>query len=114
MTVTDKRSCVGNRTIGGRTVTGSQGGNAMKSAKRSIMLDGRKTSVSLEDAFWAELQEIARSQRVTVSSLLDEIEATRKQSNLSSAIRIFVLESLQKRHKSARPPQSARATVNET
>jgi predicted DNA-binding ribbon-helix-helix protein len=62
--------------------------------KRSIKLDGRKTSVSLEDAFWTELKEIAYSQRVTVSNVIASIEATRKQNNLSSAIRVFVLEHL--------------------
>ena len=59
--------------------------------KRSIVLDGHKTSVSLEDAFWTELKEIARFQGVTVASLVAAIEATRKQSNLSSAIRVLCL-----------------------
>ena len=79
----------------------------MKSAanKRSIRLDGHKTSISLEDAFWTELKEIARFQGVTVSSLVAAIAATRKESNLSSAIRFFVLENKNKR---ARPPHSAR------
>ena len=83
----------------------------MKSAanKRSIRLDGHKTSISLEDAFWTELKEIARFQGVTVSSLVAAIAATRKESNLSSAIRFFVLENKNKR---ARPPHSARATVS--
>jgi len=86
----------------------------MKSAvtKRSIMLDGHKTSVSLEDAFWTELKEIARLQGVTVSSLVAAIDATRKQSNLSSAIRVFVLEHLRNKDKSAGPPHSTRATVS--
>jgi len=84
----------------------------MKSAvtKRSIMLGGRKTSVSLEDAFWTELNEIARLQSVTVSSLVAGIEATRKQSNLSSAIRVFVLEHLRNKDRSAEQPHSTRAT----
>ena len=55
----------------------------MKSAvlKRSIRLDGRKTSISLEDVFWTELKEIARFQGVTVSSLVTAI-AARTQGNL--------------------------------
>jgi predicted DNA-binding ribbon-helix-helix protein len=66
----------------------------MKSAviKRSVRLEGRKTSVSLEDAFWTALKEIAHSQGGTAASLIAAVEAARKPVNLSSAIRIFVLE----------------------
>jgi predicted DNA-binding ribbon-helix-helix protein len=67
--------------------------------RRSIILDGNKTSVSLEDAFWIELKGIAALQRVAVSDLIAGIDATRKESNLSSAIRIFVLEHIQNRAK---------------
>jgi predicted DNA-binding ribbon-helix-helix protein len=63
--------------------------------KRSIKIDGRKTAVSLEDDFWAGLKEIAQFKRVTLSELVTSIAATRKRSNLSSAIRIFVLEHFQ-------------------
>ena len=75
----------------------------MKSAvtKRSIQLDGRRTSVSLEDAFWTELKEIAHFEHVTLSKLVGGIDAMRKQSNLSSAIRLFVLEHVQKQSSSA-------------
>ena len=87
----------------------------MKSAliKRSIVLDGRKTSVSLEDAFWIELKEIAHFQRVTVSRLIAAIEAARKQSNLSSAIRLSVLEHVQSKSKQADLPHSDRAAVSD-
>ena len=57
---------------------------------RSIMVAGRKTSVSLEDAFWDGLREIARSQRMEMSTLVTAVAATRKQKNLSSTIRLFV------------------------
>jgi len=69
----------------------------MKSSviKRSIVIDGRKTSVSLENAFWSDLKEIAGSQSVTLSELVGGIDATRQQGNLSSAIRLFVLEHFQ-------------------
>ena len=69
----------------------------MKSAvlKRSIKLDGRKTSISLEDVFWTELKEIAHCQGVTVSSLVTAIAARTQGNNLSSAIRVFVVEHLQ-------------------
>jgi predicted DNA-binding ribbon-helix-helix protein len=70
----------------------------MKSSvvKRSIVIGGHKTSVSLEDAFWSDLKEIASSQSVTLSELVGAIDATRQQDNLSSAIRLFVLEHFQK------------------
>lgn len=66
----------------------------MKSAivKRSIVIGGHKTSVSLEDAFWTDLKEIAHAQQVTLSMLIAGIDETRQQNNLSSAIRLFVLE----------------------
>jgi predicted DNA-binding ribbon-helix-helix protein len=59
--------------------------------KRSINIDGHKTSVSLEDAFWSDLKEIARAQEATLSELVGKIDEKR-QGNLSSAIRLFVLE----------------------
>jgi predicted DNA-binding ribbon-helix-helix protein len=70
----------------------------MKSSvvKRSIVIGGHKTSVSLEDAFWSDLKEIASSQSVTLSELVGAIDATRQRDNLSSAIRLFVLEHFQK------------------
>jgi predicted DNA-binding ribbon-helix-helix protein len=62
--------------------------------KRSIVIAGHKTSVSLEDAFWRGLKDIARAQRVTLSSMVSDIDKTRSQANLSSAIRLFVLDQL--------------------
>jgi predicted DNA-binding ribbon-helix-helix protein len=61
-------------------------------AKRSIVIDGHKTSVSLEDAFWDDLKEIAHTQQATLSALVAKIDKTRQHGNLSSAIRLFVLE----------------------
>ena len=65
----------------------------MKSSvvKRSIVIGGHKTSVSLEDPFWTDLKKIAHAQQVTLSELVTKIDGTREQSNLSSAIRLFVL-----------------------
>jgi predicted DNA-binding ribbon-helix-helix protein len=60
--------------------------------KRSIVVAGHKTSVSLEDAFWTSLKEIARIQRKNLSELVEEIDARRSHTNLSSGIRLFVLE----------------------
>ena len=65
----------------------------MKSSviKRSIVINGHKTSVSLEDAFWTDLKKIAQDRQVTLSELVTKIDGAREQSNLSSAIRVFVL-----------------------
>jgi predicted DNA-binding ribbon-helix-helix protein len=66
----------------------------MKTAviKRSIKIGGRKSAVSLEDTFWTALKEIAQSRRMTLTELVASIAATRNRGNLSSAIRVFVLE----------------------
>ena len=58
--------------------------------KRSVILNGRKTSVSLEDDFWQALNEIADGRRVSVSNLVQTIDHERRNANLSSAIRVFV------------------------
>lgn len=82
----------------------------MKSAivKRSVIIDGHKTSVSLEDAFWRSLREIAMARGVTLSNLVAAIDSERGHSNLSSAIRLFVLNHYQARsnghHEVERPP----------
>ncbi len=60
--------------------------------KRSIVVAGHKTSVSLEDAFWRRLKEIASSRAQTLSELVGAIDSGRAQGNLSSAIRLFVLD----------------------
>src|SRR5215203_3824718 len=68
-------------------------GGVMKSSvvKHSIQLQRHKTSVSLEDPFWNDLKKIAIDQRVTLSELVTTIDESRGQGNLSSAIRLFVL-----------------------
>ena len=60
--------------------------------KRSIVIAGHKTSVSLEDAFWKGLKEIAGSRHLTLSDLVSTIDTDRQHGNLSSAIRLFVLD----------------------
>ncbi len=86
----------------------------MKSSvvKRSIVIDGHKTSVSLEDAFWDELKNIAHAQRVTLSQLVANIDGTRIESNLSSAIRQFVLEHFQNKKKRADEADTQHATLS--
>jgi len=60
--------------------------------KRSIVIAGHKTSVSLEDAFWDALKEIASTRDATLSEVVANIDALRNQGNLSSAIRLYVLD----------------------
>src|SRR5258707_9769538 len=60
--------------------------------KRSIVVGGHKTSVSLEEAFWNSMKEISHERSVTLSELVGEIDTARQQGNLSSAIRLFVLD----------------------
>ena len=60
--------------------------------KRSIVIAGHKTSVSLEDAFWKGLKEIANGRDMTLSDLVAAIDSERQHGNLSSAIRLFVLD----------------------
>jgi predicted DNA-binding ribbon-helix-helix protein len=60
--------------------------------KRSIVIAGHKTSVSLEDAFWTCLKEIAVARNITLSDLVAAIDKGRADGNLSSAIRLYVLD----------------------
>ena len=65
----------------------------MKSSvsKRSIVIEGHKTSVSLENQFWDSLKEIAGERGMTLGALVAAIDGNRQHANLSSAIRLFVL-----------------------
>jgi predicted DNA-binding ribbon-helix-helix protein len=60
--------------------------------KRSVKIDGHTTSVSLEDAFWKALKEIAGGRNMTLAELVTSINVKREHPNLSSAIRLFVLD----------------------
>lgn len=82
----------------------------MKSAvvKRSVVIDGHKTSVSLEEEFFHSLKEIADEKRCTLSRLIREVDTVRRQQNLSSSLRLFVLDHYVKRLKAlAEPPNAA-------
>jgi predicted DNA-binding ribbon-helix-helix protein len=61
--------------------------------KRSLTISGHRTSISLEDAFWRRLRALAAERAQSLSALIAEIDASRGNANLSSAIRVFVLES---------------------
>lgn len=69
--------------------------NQAVSKKRSVVVSGHRTSVSLEPVFWDQLRAIAAQQRVSVNELVTKIDQQRSGS-LSSAIRVFVLESLRR------------------
>jgi predicted DNA-binding ribbon-helix-helix protein len=70
--------------------------------QRSVYVNGRKTCVCLEDAFWSTLKEIAHVQGATVAHTITEIDKLRGGGTLSSAIRLFVLDRV--RSKKAAPP----------
>ena len=64
--------------------------------KRSVMIQGHRTSLSLEQPFWDALKEIAAGRGLSLARLIAEIDATRS-GNLSSAARVFVLDAVRSR-----------------
>ena len=78
--------------------------------KRSIVIAGHKTSVSLEDAFWKGLKDIAGTRDMTLSELVAAIDSDRRHGNLSSAIRLFVLDHYRNQYSEER---SGRGTTRE-
>ena len=78
--------------------------------KRSIVLNGHKTSVSLENEFWDGLRQIAEGQKTKVSALVQRIDRERTNRNLSSAIRIYVFNHFRERF-ADRPAQTAAASA---
>ena len=64
--------------------------------KRSVSIRGHRTSLSLEEAFWDELSDSARSRGISVAALITEIDRTRT-GGLSSAVRLFILEDLKQK-----------------
>ncbi len=73
---------------------GGPGPSPLRLVKRSVAIHGHRTSVSLEDAFWTRLQRMAAARGRSVSAVIAEIDAERTEGNLSSAIRVAVLEFL--------------------
>jgi predicted DNA-binding ribbon-helix-helix protein len=59
--------------------------------KRSLTIAGHRTSITLEDAFWAELKRAATEMGLTVTTLVAAIDACRAPAGLSAAIRVFLL-----------------------
>jgi predicted DNA-binding ribbon-helix-helix protein len=70
--------------------------------KRSVVLAGHKTSVSLEDQFWNALKDIAKARGKTLSETIVAIDGERTSANLSSAVRLFVLNHYQERSRNER------------
>lgn len=83
----------------------------MKSAivKRSVVIHGHKTSVSLEQPFWNIVRSMAADEQMTVSALLRRIDEARQHANLSSAVRVYVLEQVRARA-AARPAGAKHST----
>lgn len=80
--------------------------------KRSIVIAGHKTSVSLEDAFWKGLKDIAHNRGQTLSDMVATIDTGRRFGNLSSAIRLFVLDHYRGRTSLGRVEGPREAVVN--
>lgn len=74
--------------------------------KRSIVIAGHKTSVSLEDAFWLALKQIANDRRISLSDLVATIDIDRRHGNLSSAIRLFILDHFRAQIAQRRPNEA--------
>ena len=64
--------------------------------KRTVTVSGHVTSISLEEAFWDGLKQIAAARGLSINGLVSEVDATRS-GNLSSALRVFVLSEVQGR-----------------
>lgn len=62
--------------------------------KKSITLFGHATSILLEDEFWEALTRIAKDKKISRQALISEIDKTRQEQNLASALRVFVLKTL--------------------
>jgi predicted DNA-binding ribbon-helix-helix protein len=78
-------------------------------AKRSVVIGGHKTSVSLEEPFWNEVRSIAEASQLSVSNLLQKIDGERQNANLSSAIRVYVLHHLRGQANAASQSEPAAA-----
>jgi predicted DNA-binding ribbon-helix-helix protein len=72
--------------------------------KRTVLIAGHKTSVSLEDAFWQSLKEIASERDMTRPELIADIKSERRHANLSSAVRLFVLDFYQQQIPASKRP----------
>jgi predicted DNA-binding ribbon-helix-helix protein len=81
--------------------------------KRSVIIAGHRTSVSLEPEFWAALKDIAQHRNVSINELVTEIDSQRR-GNLSSSLRVHVLTFLQGRLAAAAEPRDSATVPTET
>lgn len=75
--------------------------------KRSFTIDGHRTSISLEAAFWEALKEVARAQGLPLASLVAEIDRTRGAASLSGAVRVHLLRHYRGRALASNPAGAA-------
>jgi len=71
---------------------------SIRVVKHSLVIAGHRTSISLEDAFWRELKFWAAERGMSIAALVAEIDGARGAANLSSAIRVAILERARARH----------------
>ncbi len=64
--------------------------------KRSVTLNGHRTSVSLEEPFWIEIKSIAETEKVSLNALISKVDEVRGAISLSSALRLYILHRLRK------------------
>lgn len=64
--------------------------------KKSITINRHETSISIEEEFWHELKEIAENKKISINQLVANIDKTRTKENLSSAIRVYILNEMKK------------------
>ena len=82
--------------------------------KRSIVIGGHKTSVSLEEPFWKGVKEIASNRDLTLSDVVTAIDSGRASGNLSSAIRLFVLDHYRAQIPAGAGTQNAQTAAKDT
>jgi predicted DNA-binding ribbon-helix-helix protein len=77
----------------------------LRVVKRSLVIAGHRTSVSLEDAFWRRLRRIAAKRGLSVNALAAFVDASRGEANLSPALRVYVLEASDEEREDTLPPR---------
>ena len=64
--------------------------------KHTVVINGHNTSVFVEDDFWIELKKISNEKKISLSELISSIDQDKEKSNLSSAIRLYILNHIRK------------------
>lgn len=98
--VSGSGSSIGSSSRVGAVFDKIDGQSGTRIARRSVMVAGHRTSVSLEDAFWRSLKTIAITEDLSLNALVTEVDS-RRSGNLSSALRVFALEWLMRQQKLA-------------